>query len=66
MPVWSLPKLFHSCGKNCGKSTGSADIGEFNQKAQPFLGICLCRAGLNTASRLPPILWRDRGGILMS
>jgi len=20
-PIWSLPKVFHSCGKNCGKST---------------------------------------------
>ena len=25
MRVWSLAKVFHTCGKNCGKSTGSAD-----------------------------------------
>jgi hypothetical protein len=21
MLLWSLPKVFHTCGKNCGKST---------------------------------------------
>jgi hypothetical protein len=21
MRLWSLPKVFHTCGKNCGKST---------------------------------------------
>jgi hypothetical protein len=24
MSVWSLPKVFHTCGKNCGKSSGFA------------------------------------------
>jgi hypothetical protein len=23
MCVWSLPKVFHTCGKNCGNSIGS-------------------------------------------
>jgi len=23
MHVWSLPKVFHNCGKNCGNSTRS-------------------------------------------
>ena len=23
MRVWSLPKVFHTCGKNCGKTTRS-------------------------------------------
>jgi hypothetical protein len=26
MLVWSLPKVFHTCGKNCGKSTSSAAV----------------------------------------
>ena len=25
MTVWSLPKVFHTCGKICGKSTSTAD-----------------------------------------
>ena len=25
MHVWSLPKVFHTCGKNCGKSSETAD-----------------------------------------
>jgi hypothetical protein len=25
MCVWSLPKVFHTCGKNCGKSLGCVD-----------------------------------------
>jgi hypothetical protein len=28
MYVWSLPKVFHTCGKNCGKSTRSVSLHE--------------------------------------
>ena len=29
MLVWSLPKVFHTCGKNCGKSLGSMTLRGF-------------------------------------
>jgi hypothetical protein len=29
MHVWSLAKVFHTCGKNCGKSRGLAGEREF-------------------------------------
>lgn len=29
MLVWSLPKVFHTCGKNCGKSLRSITLPGF-------------------------------------
>src|SRR5436190_24318089 len=37
MRVWSLPKVFHTCGKNCGKSRPCADPGRFRPEKSMFL-----------------------------
>jgi hypothetical protein len=31
MRVWLLPKVFHTCGKNCGNSPSLELISNFNQ-----------------------------------
>src|SRR5262245_31443436 len=36
MCVWSLPKVFHTCGKNCGNSTRSVARLSFNPR---FMGV---------------------------
>src|SRR5437867_2971817 len=43
MRVWSLPKVFHTCGKNCGKTPRSAEIGRF--KAGMSLILTRAKAG---------------------
>ena len=36
MDVWSLPKVFHTCGKNCGNSGVSSFSGEKPNKMDVF------------------------------
>jgi hypothetical protein len=39
MHVWSLPRVFHTCGKNCGKSPGWAKCDEFRPEKSHFLAV---------------------------
>jgi hypothetical protein len=46
MRVWSLPKVFHTCGKNCGKSRRCANRARFAGEKSILLG-CEARKTLN-------------------
>jgi hypothetical protein len=37
MRVRSLPKVFHTCGKNCGKSAGFVGLAELPDKSTVIL-----------------------------
>src|ERR1700741_3428311 len=63
MCVWSLPKVFHTCGKNCGNSTRSVACLHFCQDLCRFRSTRKSTSAVNRA--FPRIRtrrhWETRG-----